>query len=164
MTRFPYRFDNMGWVGDRRQHIHVVDVATGESTSVTSGDCNESGIAWHPSGDLLAFVSARHERRGLDPASQVWTVPSAGGEPEPKTELGLWSAVVFDPSGNLYVAGILTGSSWGHPDVAPLYRVEDDGSLVNLTGHLDRNVYPDAPADLAGRTSVARRRRRRHHR
>ena len=144
VTRFPYRFDNMGWVGDRRQHVHVVDIATGESTAVTSGDCNESGIAWHPSGDLLAFVSARHERRGLDPGSQVWTISSTGGEPEPKTELGLWGAVVFDPSGNLYVSGIT--DVWGHPDVAPLFRVEDDGSLVNLTGHLDRNIYPGAPA------------------
>ncbi|MCP3995189.1 MAG: S9 family peptidase [bacterium] len=143
VTRFPYRFDNMGWVGDRRQHIHMVDVATGDSTPITSGDCDESGVAWHPSGDLVAFVSARHERRGLDPGSQVWTVPAAGGELEPQTELGLWGATVFDPAGSLYVSGI--NDVWGHPDVAPLYRVEDGGSLVNLTAHLDRNIYPGAP-------------------
>lgn len=144
ITRFPYRFDNMGWVGDRRQHIHIVDLESGESTAITSGDYNESGIAWHPSGDLLAFVSARHERRGLDPGSQVWTTETGGGEPEPKTELGLWGAAVFDPSGDLYVSGI--EDVWGHPNVAPLYRIADDGSLVNLTGHLDRNIYPGAPA------------------
>ncbi len=143
VTRFPYRFDNMGWVGDRRKHIHVVDTLGGDATQITSGDCNESNVTWHPDGETLAFVSSRHEQRGLDPGSQVWTVPAAGGEMIARTELGLWGAATYDRAGNLYTAGIV--DVWGHPDVAPLYRIEDDGSLVNLTGHLDRNIYPGAP-------------------
>lgn len=144
VTRFPYRFDNLGWVGDRRKHIHVVDIATGESAQLTNGDFDEDGIAWHPSGDTIAFNSSRHERRGLEPGSQVWTIPAAGGELTARTELGLWGGITYDPSGNLYAAGIT--DVWGHPDVAPLYRIEADGSLVNLTGHLDRNLSPLAPA------------------
>lgn len=144
VTRFPYRFDNLGWVGDLRKHIHVVEVATGEATQLTAGDYDEGGIVWHPSGDTIAFVSARHERRGLDPGSQVWTIPAAGGDLDARTELGLWGGVTYDPSGNLHVAGI--ADQWGHPDVAPLYRIEVGGSLVNLTGHLDRNLSPLAPA------------------
>ncbi len=143
VTRFPYRFDNLGWVGDRRKHIHIVDVVTGEATQLTEGEYDEGGIAWHPDGETLAFVSSRHERRGLDPGSQVWTIPAAGGEMTARTELGLWGGVTFDPSGNLYAAGIT--DVWGHPDVAPLYRIEDDGTLIDLTGHLDRNIYPGAP-------------------
>ncbi len=143
ITRFPYRFDNMGWVGDRRLHIHVLDVATGTTEQITDGDYNERGISWHPEGDRLAFVSARHESRGLDPASQIWTVAVSGGELESQTDLGLWMAASFDPAGSLYGIGI--PDVWGHPDVAPLYRIEPGGALTNLTGHLDRNIAPHAP-------------------
>jgi dipeptidyl aminopeptidase/acylaminoacyl peptidase len=143
VTRFPYRFDNMGWVGDLRQHIHVVDAVSGEPTRITDGEYDEDGVVWHPSGNTLAFTSSRHERRGLEPGSQVWTIPIAGGEPRARTGLGLWDRISYDPSGNLYVTGIL--ANWGHPDVNPLYRIEDDGTLVNLTGHLDRNISPHAP-------------------
>lgn len=143
VTRFPYRFDNMGWVAERRKHIHIVDVATGETRQLTSGEYDESSISWAPNGDTIAFVSARHEQRGLDPASQVWTIPVEGGEARARTELGLWSGTSYDPAGRLYTTGIR--DVWGHPDVAPLLRIEDDGSLVDLTGHLDRNISPLAP-------------------
>lgn len=144
VTRFPYRFDNLGWIGDRRTHIHLVNPATGEATQLTAGEFNETGICWHPSGSELAFSSARHERRGLEPGSQVWTISSDGGVAQARTDIGLWGGISYDPAGNLYVAGIT--DQWGHPDVAPLYRIESDNSLVNLTGHLDRNLSPYSPA------------------
>ncbi len=144
VTRYPYRFDNMGWVADRRKHINMVDVVSGEATQLTKGDHDEGGICWHPSGEIIAFESARQERRGLEPGSQIWTIALDGGEPEPRTDVALWGAPTYDPSGNLYAAGIL--DQWGHPDIAPLYRIEHDGSLTDLTGHLDRNLSPGAPA------------------
>ena len=144
VTRFPYRFDNMGWVGDRRKHIHVFDVATGDAVQLTDGDYDEDGIAWHPSGKTIAFTSSRHDRRGLEPGSQVWTIPTAGGDVIARTEIGLWGGVTYDPFGNLYAAGIT--DQWGHPDVAPLYRIDEDSSLTDLTGHLDRNLSPHSPA------------------
>lgn len=143
VTQFPYRFDNMGWVGDRRTHIHLVDVATGESEQLTSGDFNESGVAWNPNGAEIAFASGRHQNRGLDCGSQVWTISGDGGEPTARTEIGFWGGPSYDPAGRLYVSGI--AELWGHPDVAPLYRIEDDRVLADLTGHLDRNVAPLAP-------------------
>jgi dipeptidyl aminopeptidase/acylaminoacyl peptidase len=143
ITRFPYRFDNLGWVADRRSHIHLVDVTTRESVQLTDGDCNESDVVWHPAGDTLAFISARHSRRGLEPGSQVWTIPTAGGEPTAHSGLGLWGNLSFDPSRRLCVVGI--ADQWDHPNIAPLYRIEADGKLTSLTGHLDRNIMPLAP-------------------
>ncbi len=143
VTRFPYRFDNMGWVGDRRMHIHVIDVASGEVTQLTEGEYNESGIAWHPAGGELAFGSARHERRGLEPGSQVWTMAATGGEAVARTVVGGWGHINYDRAGNLYAIGI--PDQWGYPDIAPLHRIENDGTLTDLTGHLDRNLSPQAP-------------------
>jgi dipeptidyl aminopeptidase/acylaminoacyl peptidase len=143
VSRFPYRFDNMGWVSDRRMHIHVIDVDSGELTQVTEGVYNETGIAWHPDGTELAFGSARHERRGLEPGSQVWTIPVSGGDPVARTVVGGWGHINYDPAGNLYTAGL--PDQWAYPDVAPLHRIAADGSLTNLTGHLDRNISPQGP-------------------
>jgi dipeptidyl aminopeptidase/acylaminoacyl peptidase len=143
ITRFPYRFDNLGWVAERRNHIHLIDAATGGAVQLTDGDYDESDVVWHPSGNTLAFISARQPRRGLEPGSQVWTIPVAGGEPTARTGIGLWGNVSFDPTGRLYVVGL--DDQWGHPDVAPLHRIEDDGRLTTLTGHIDRNILPLAP-------------------
>ena len=143
ITRFPYRFDNLGWVADRRTHIHLVDVGTGAARQLTDGDCDESGLAWHPAGTTLAFVSARQPRRGLEPGSQIWTISVDGGEATPRTNIGLWGNASFDPEGRLHATGI--ADEWGHPDVAPLHRIEDDGRLTALTAHLDRNLMPLAP-------------------
>lgn len=143
ITRFPYRFDNLGWVSDRRTHVHVIDVASGKSDQLTEGDYNESGVVWHPSGAMLAFISARQPRRGLEPGSQIWTIPADGGEAKPLTSIGLWGNASFDPQGRLYATGI--ADEWGHPDVAPLHRIEEDGRLTTLTEHLDRNIMPLAP-------------------
>ena len=146
VTEFPYRFDNKGWVGDRRNHIYLVDAATGESTQLTTGECSEDTIAWDPTGERIACLSARHPRRGLEPGNQVWTIAITGGELEKVTEIGLWGHVSFDPTGHLCVIGI--ADQWGHPDVMPLQRVEADGSLTNMTSQLDRNIYPFSPAIL----------------
>jgi dipeptidyl aminopeptidase/acylaminoacyl peptidase len=143
VTRFPYRFDNLGWVGDRRSHLHVVDATTGVATRLTSGDFDEADIAWHPDGETIAFLSARHQRLYQEPGSQAWLIPAGGGEPQAATDVGLWSHLSYDRRGRLHLVGIL--DRWGHPDVAPLWRVEEDGSLTDLTGHLDRNVVFGAP-------------------
>ncbi len=143
ITRFPYRFDNLGWIADRRNHIHLIETATGRSTQLTDGDFDESGIVWDPSGSSLAFISARQARRGLEPGSQVWTIPAEGGEAAARTGIGLWLNASFDPGGRLYAVGL--ADQWGHPDIAPLHRIEDNGRLTDLTGHLDRNITPLAP-------------------
>nr|MDJ0923077.1 hypothetical protein [Acidimicrobiia bacterium] len=143
VVRFPYRFDNVGWVADRRTHLYLVDTHSKERRQLTAGDFDESGIAWHPDGDRIAFLSARHEQRGLDAGTQAWTIDASGGTPVPQTTIGLWATPSFDPAGRLHVVG--TPDRWRHPDVMPLWRIESDGGLTNLTGHLDRNIVPLAP-------------------
>lgn len=144
VTGFPYRFDNLGWVGDMRSHLHLVEIASGTTTQLTSGDFDESDIAWHPDGETIAFLSARHHELYQEPGSRAWVVPATGGELRPVTDIGLWNHISYDRVGRLHVVGIR--DPWGHPDVAPLWRIEGDGSLTDLTGPLDRNIVIGAPA------------------
>ena len=43
-TVVTYKFDGQGWDDGKRNHIFVVDVASGEARQVTSGATNETGF------------------------------------------------------------------------------------------------------------------------
>ncbi len=75
-----YKFNDTGWFDDKRNHIWVVDVRTGESKQITSGeDWHDNDPQWSPDGRRIAFVSDRtgrafEESRNTD----VWVVNADG--------------------------------------------------------------------------------------
>ena len=75
-----YKFNDTGWFDDKRSHLWVVDVATGGSTQLTSGDnWNDSDPQWSPDGRRVAFVSDRsgHEfDESYD--SDIWVIGADG--------------------------------------------------------------------------------------
>jgi dipeptidyl aminopeptidase/acylaminoacyl peptidase len=141
ITRLPFRFDNKGWLDDKRTHLWLVDINRDERpTRLTDGDYFDSGVRWHPNGDSLVFLSARHEERGLDPGGQVWTIEVTGGEPVAVTAIGDWSLPSYDVEGILHVFG--SEDRWSHPTVMPLLR--RIGGWEQLT-KIDRNLATFAP-------------------
>lgn len=62
-TRYQFKEDNTGYLDSRREHLYVVDVASGAATALTSGDHDEGAPAWSPDGRHLAYVT----KRGADP-------------------------------------------------------------------------------------------------
>jgi dipeptidyl aminopeptidase/acylaminoacyl peptidase len=143
-----FRFDNQGWTYNRRSHLWIVDVASGETRKLTDGDCSEGGPAWSPDGSTIAFVSSTRPDRWIKPLGNVFTVPAEGGEPAVVSPGGAWDWVGYDPSGVLHVIGMETEEF--RLEAAPLQRIEADGSLTRLTD-LDRNLRPGhPPGELAG--------------
>src|SRR4051812_26500063 len=48
-TRISYKLDSVGWIGDRRKHLFVVDLEGGER-QLSAGDCENGQPAWRPGG------------------------------------------------------------------------------------------------------------------
>ena len=140
ITELPARFDGKGWVHDRRDHVWVVDPEGGvDPVCLTPGDFDEASIAWSPDGSEIAFVSARHPERSLDPGRQVFTVPAGGGEAEPRTDVGLWSVPSYDATGALHAIGL--DDRWAGPSVLQLERL-GEGPVTSI----DRALVPHSPA------------------
>ena len=75
-----YKFNDSGWFDDRRTHLWMVDVNSGNGKQITEGDdWNDSDPQWSPDGKRIAFVSNRtgkeyEENRNSD----VWIINADG--------------------------------------------------------------------------------------
>jgi dipeptidyl aminopeptidase/acylaminoacyl peptidase len=129
ITTFQYRLDNLGFTGDRRPQVFVIDALTedAEPFQLTRGDYEHGDPAWSPDSAVVAFVSARHETRDEDAASDVFVVPAEGGDPVKVTTTDLTvSRPAFSPDGGtIWFCGTLVdlaGRTTG------LWSVPADGS------------------------------------
>jgi dipeptidyl aminopeptidase/acylaminoacyl peptidase len=139
ITRLPYRGDTEGWTHQRREHLYLVDRdGQTEPRCLTPGEFDESSPVWRPDGQAIAFLSERHDDRGILPGNQPFELDLASGEVRALADVGNWSWAGYAPDGTIHLGGI--PGIWDWPGVARLYRLEQDGSRSDLTGHLDRDV------------------------
>lgn len=149
VSAVPYRFDGRGWTHDRRRHIWLVD-STGENDPrcLTPGEFDEESATWSPDGDHIAFISDRETQTGLVSGNDVFEIDIASGETKQVTDRGFWAEVSYRPDGVLHLLG---NQKSKYPVPYYLHRREDDGSLTNLTGHLDRGSVSLAAGPAATR-------------
>jgi len=71
IDRFRFKRDGVGYLGDSRSHLQIVELASGVLTPLTDGLYDEIFPAWSPDGSRIAFVS----KRGAEPdRHQNWDV------------------------------------------------------------------------------------------
>jgi dipeptidyl aminopeptidase/acylaminoacyl peptidase len=79
----------MAWDEGKRSHLFVVDMATGEAKDLTNKlevhtppapFGGSTDYAWAPDGKELAFTAEPAENAAWSTNTDIWTVPSVGGE------------------------------------------------------------------------------------
>jgi dipeptidyl aminopeptidase/acylaminoacyl peptidase len=78
IDRARYRYNGRGWTWNRWRHLFVLGL-DGSCRQLTCGDWDDESPTVSPSGDRVAFLSARNDDRDLAPYPAVWTVPLDGG-------------------------------------------------------------------------------------
>ncbi|MDH6554550.1 serine hydrolase [Streptomyces sp. SAI-041] len=110
--------------------LWTVPTDSGAARRLTSGPA-DTAPAWSPDGDRIAFL------RGGNGPAQLWLLPTAGGEPEPVTELPLGAgAPVWSPDG--------TAIAFTAPvDRRPPHRTEAASPPPVVVDRLDHKVDGD---------------------
>jgi dipeptidyl aminopeptidase/acylaminoacyl peptidase len=138
--RIAFKADGVGFIWNRRRHVFVVNVESGETTQITDGDVNDESPAWSPDGEYIAFASDRNLSWDTEIDSQIWEAPAEGGEArQVVTERGSWGQPVYSPEGNqIAFMGDIIGDERPVTGFNRLWRINRDGTqLTDLTGDSD---------------------------
>ena len=145
-TRLFVKLDSVGWTGDRRKHVFVVDLEGSEPRQLTSGDGEHGSPSWTPDGKRIAFGAQRGERWDTELINRLYLVDADGGEPTQLTgDDASYEEPVFSPDG-ARLAYYYTVEDGTHPHHTQLGVMNADGSDAKLlTTSLDRQCapYPD---------------------
>lgn len=152
IRRLKYRSEGAGYLGEERQQIYVLDVASGALTQITHGESDQDDLAWAPDGQSIAFVTNRSADPDRTPQlSEIRVVPAGGGEerviPTPEGPKG---ALAWSPDGShlAYYGHTDVLDAWS-PTEAQLWVVPVEGGAArNLSGGLDRTVGDATLGDI----------------
>jgi dipeptidyl aminopeptidase/acylaminoacyl peptidase len=146
-TRLQFKLDDVGWTGDRRQHIFTVATdGSGEPSPLTHGDYEDSDPSWSPDGSRIAFSSSRDDDWDTTPARDIYLVDADGGAPEKLTGTdGTAEKPAWSPDGSR-IAYLLYPAVFDDPRHTQVAVVELATKHRRiLTSSLDRNCAPYPP-------------------
>jgi len=151
IDRFQFKQDESGYLGKQRRHLYVLDVESGKTTVLTSGNYDELLPAWSPDGKSLAFVSKRRPEFDRDSNWDLYVIDAAPGGNAVPRQLTTFEGPDNDPDTESRPAWSPDGRSIAYLQGGPLklvyYAVQKlavvpaaGGAPRILTAALDRNA------------------------
>jgi len=112
IDRQQFKTDYVGYLDRRRTHIHVLDIASGEITQLTTGDYDDSQPAWSPDGKYIAFTSNRTVNPDSNYNTDIWRVSA-----DPEKAPGKLTHVADSPGADASPAWSPDGKSITHTTI-----------------------------------------------
>src|SRR3989442_7076743 len=151
IDRFKFKQDEGGYLGKQRRHLYVLDVESGKTTILTSGDYDELLPAWSPDGTSLVFVSKRRPNADRDSNWDLYVMDAAPGGSAAPRQLTTFEGPDNDPETESRPTWSPDGRSIAYLQGGPLkliyYAVQKlavtptaGGAPRILTAAPDRNV------------------------
>ena len=156
IRRLRHKANGVGFLDERRRHLWLVDVVSGELKQVTTGDFDVSQPSWSPCGTQLALTTCTNPDSDLRFIPDVYIVGVDGkGFRKLTNGLGPCSSPVFSPCGT-YIA--YTGHDKGEVGYADTHifvvNVSGDEAprnlLVDFLRSVGNSVGSDTRADRGG--------------
>jgi dipeptidyl aminopeptidase/acylaminoacyl peptidase len=143
-TRVFYKLDSVGWTGDRRKHVFVVDLE-GNERQLTDGDCEDDEPTWSADGRRIVFTSQRGDRWDVELVDALYEleVDAEGAEPKrltPPDESASMASCSPDGSLIAYRHEPEDGTYPHHGQIAVMRADGSDRRI--LTASLDRQCTP----------------------
>jgi dipeptidyl aminopeptidase/acylaminoacyl peptidase len=145
--RVFHKLDSVGFTGDRRKHVFLVDLEGGEPRQLTSGDFEHGSPVWSRDGKHIVVDGLRDENWDVELISRLYRI-DVGGDGEPTALTGdeaSYEALAFSPDGSR-IAYRMTPEDGTYPHHSQIGVMNADGSDPTvLTSSLDRQCgpYPD---------------------
>jgi dipeptidyl aminopeptidase/acylaminoacyl peptidase len=96
IDRYRFKYDEVGYIGDERDHLYVFTLASRQADLITPGDYDEEAPVWSPDGRSIAFLSRRRPEYDRTDNWDVYVVPAATGT-QPR-QLTTFTGADMDPS------------------------------------------------------------------
>jgi dipeptidyl aminopeptidase/acylaminoacyl peptidase len=143
-TRVFYKLDSVGWTGDRRKHVFVVDL-DGNERQLTDGDCEDDEPTWSADGTRIVFTSQRGERWDVELTAALYELELDAESAEPKRltppdESASMASCSPDGLRIAYRHEPQDGTSPHHGQIAVMRADGSDRRI--LTDSLDRQCTP----------------------
>ncbi len=100
VERASYKLEGAGFIGNRRRHLFLVDVAERKVEQLTQGDFHDDAPAWSPDSRHIAFATNRNPRWDVSTEGDIYLIPRDGGEVRRLTAGGSFTRPVFHPNGS----------------------------------------------------------------
>ncbi len=154
ITKLGYRANGTpGFVDQKPVNLWRVPVdASAPSLLEETSNFDDRSPAWSPAGQRVAFISNRTDDRDLNfnAVSELWSIPSAGGEARPilTGDTASFRSPVWSPDGSsIAVAGHWQANRGGSVD-DDIWVANLDGSTYCVTEDFNRSAGDSAMSDV----------------
>ena len=120
VDRLQFKEDYVGYLDRHRSHIHIVEVSSGATRQVTSGDYDDSEPAWSADSQRIVFVSNRTDKPDTNRNTDLWIVDVTKEDNDP---LQLTSAETADASPSWSPDGQFIVYTSTVPGSLPIYAI-----------------------------------------